>query len=265
MKIGLTTLILPAEWDLDTTLNAVSDAGYTALELAVRDEGYCSIETAASDLSQIAARAEARGIEVTGICPAARSLPRDLMNSDEGVRTQSVATFFRMMDIADAIGVGTLLVVPGRLSREVCYDDAYRYALDGMRELAGRAEAMNIDLAIEYVWNDFLLSPMEFARFCDEIGSARVGFYFDSGNMVHTGYPEHWIRICAEHLMAVHFKDFRRSDRTWTPLLEGDVDFIAVMNELRRAGYDGHVISEVDPSIASLEATEEAIRNIASK
>jgi len=59
----------------------------------------------------------------------------------------------------------------------------------------------------------------------------------------------------------VHFKDFKRPS-TWTPLLEGDVDFPAVMAELRKIGYTDPVLSEVAPSIASLEDTAEAMRKI---
>jgi L-ribulose-5-phosphate 3-epimerase len=263
MSIGITTLVLPADWSFEETLDTITGAGYSALELAVRDTGYCSIESSANELSNLKVRAEAAGVEVMGICPSARSRPRDLMSGDESVRSESIKLFVQMIDIANAIGVDTVLVVPGRMSATTYYDDAYMYALDGMRRLADIADSKGVNLAIEYVWNNFLLSPIEFARFCDEIDNPRVGFYFDSGNMVHTGYPEHWVRICARHLMAFHLKDFLRNEREWTPLLEGDVDFPAVMTELRAAGYSGHLISEVEPSVASLESTAEVIRKIA--
>jgi hexulose-6-phosphate isomerase len=102
---------------------------------------------------------------------------------------------------------------------------------------------------------------MEFARFCDECASPKIGLFFDTGNMVIFGYPEHWVRICGKHLMKVHFKDFKRPTE-WTALLEGDVDFPAVMTELQKIGYDGALLSEVAPSIAPLEDTANAIRKI---
>jgi len=80
--------------------------------------------------------------------------------------------------------------------------------------------------------------------------------------MVIQGYPEHWVRICGKHLMKVHFKDFKRQGVQWPPLLEGDVDFPAVMRELRKIGYDDALLSEVSPGIASLEDTAKAIRKI---
>ena len=75
-------------------------------------------------------------------------------------------------------------------------------------------------------------------------------------------YPEHWVRICGRHLMAVHMKDFRRDGSVWTPLLEGDVDFGAVMAELKDLGFDGALVSEVGDSTASFAETAKTIRRI---
>ncbi|MFO7946590.1 MAG: TIM barrel protein, partial [Armatimonadota bacterium] len=98
--------------------------------------------------------------------------------------------------------------------------------------------------------------------FCDEVASPRVGLFFDTGNMVIFGFPQHWVRICGKHLMKVHFKDFQRDGYEWKPLLEGDVNFPAVMKELRKIGYDGALLSEVSPRIAPIEETADAIRKI---
>ena len=89
-----------------------------------------------------------------------------------------------------------------------------------------------------------------------------IGFYFDSGNMVIQGYPEQWVNILGRHIKKVHLKDFRRSDHSWPPLTEGDVDFPAVMAELRNIGYDDALLSEVGAGTAPFEETAAAIRRI---
>ena len=245
------------------TLERIRDDGYTALELALRDTGWFSLESSDADLQEIGSRARAAGVTLTSVCPSVASPPRDLMVTDPGVRAAGIETITECMRLTAAVGVDTMLLVLGRLTPDLYYDQAYANARDAMRQLMPAAEEMGVGLAIEYVWNKFLLSPMEMTRFLDEIDSPNAGFFFDSGNMAVFSYPEHWVRICGRHLMAVHVKDFRREGYAWTPLLEGDVDFGAVMRELRALGFDGPLISEVGPDCASYADTADAIRRIA--
>lgn len=262
MKVGLSCIITPREWTFDELLDKSKAAGYEALELVITDEGEITLDTPASELQRLAARAADAGLELASICPSFRNAPKDLMTSDWQVRKQSLDTVRRCMDVAKALGIDTMLLTLGSLPPSLYYNVAYANALQSMQKLAPYAEELQVNLAIEYVWNRFLLSPMEFARFCDECASPRVGLFFDTGNMVIQGYPEHWVRICGKHLMKVHFKDFKREGAQWPPLLQGDVDFPAVMAELKKIGYDGALLSEVHPSIASLEDTAAAIRKI---
>lgn len=262
MQVGISCLILPPDWSLGDIIREVKAAGYEAVELVLRDTGELSLERSEAELRQLADHARDEGLYLASVCPGLREDRPNLTHPDPEVRARSVDTFRRLIDAVAAMGIDNLLVVPGLVSEEIAYDEAYWRALQGMQALAPHAEQAGVNLAIEYVWNKFLLSPMEFARFCDEVGSDRVGFYFDTGNMVITGYPEQWARICGRHLMKVHFKDFKRQGYQWTPLLEGDVNFPAVMAELRRIGYDDALISEVSPNIASLRQTAEAIRRI---
>ena len=262
MKVGITGLVIPPEWGFAETAEKIAAAGYDTLELALRETGYFSFSSSDSELRSLAGEAKDREITLASICPAVRERPRDLMSADAAVRSASIATYGECIRIASVVGIDTILVVLGRLTPDLYYDRAYENALGSMKELAKKAEDAGVNLAIEYVWNKFLLSPMEFAKFCDDVASPRVGFYFDPGNMAIFGYPEHWVRICGKHLMAVHVKDFRREGSVWTPLLEGDVDFSAVMAELRSLGFDGPLVSEVESSIASFEDTAAAIRRI---
>ena len=65
--------------------------------------------------------------------------------------------------------------------------------------------------------------------------------------MLQTGYPEQWIRILGSRIKRVHFKDFKRSIGNidgFCDLLDGDVDYAAVMAALREVGYDNSVTAE---------------------
>lgn len=262
MKIGITGLVIPKSWDFPKTLEVIVSDGYEAFELALRDTGYFSLASSDEELDLVAQQAKAAGIDLVSVCPSVQDRPKDLMCADPALRAAGVETWKHFIRIAKRVGADTILVVLGALTPDLFYDVAYSNALESIKQLAPIAESAGIKLAIEYVWNKFLLSPVEFAGFCDDVGSPSVGFYFDPGNMAIFGYPEQWVRICGRHLMAVHMKDFKREGSTWPALLEGDVDFHAVMAELRAIGYGGPMVSEVDPEAATYKSTADTIRTI---
>jgi hexulose-6-phosphate isomerase len=262
MKVGVTALMLPREWSFKEMLKNVTADGYDALELILHEDGWFSLQSSERELKDLARQAQDAGVELVSVCPVTCGLPFDMMTNDASVREASINTAVECMRVSAGAGIGTVLWILGSLTPELYYDEAYENALGAMHKVAPVAEDMGVKLAIEYVWNKFLLSPMEFAWFCDEVDSPNVGYYFDAGNMVIQAYPEHWVRICGRRLMAVHFKDFKREGYEWVALGEGDVNFPAVMAELRKIGFDGALVSEVEPHIASYADTARAIKKI---
>ncbi|MCX7599299.1 MAG: sugar phosphate isomerase/epimerase [Armatimonadetes bacterium] len=260
MKVGISCLVLPHDWSFAQAIREAKKAGYEAMEVVIREHGELSLDSTEQQLRQLAATAQQEEVYLCSACP---SVPNPgLTAADPQARSISFDLFRRLIDIVAGMEIDTMLVVPGSVTADVAYDEAYYRALEGLQRLAPHAEAAGVNLAVEYVWNKFLLSPLEMAAFLDEVGSSRVGFFFDTGNMVIFGYPEQWARICGRHLMKVHFKDFAREGYRWTPLGEGDVNFSAVMAELRRLGYDDALISEVDTATAPLAESAAAIRRI---
>jgi hexulose-6-phosphate isomerase len=201
------------------------------------------------------------GIELVSICKA-MSNGGSLASNNPEDNEQFKRTTRKMIEAAAALGMDGVLVIPGGPSPDVRYDVAYERDVAGMKELAKDAEAAKVVLAIEYVWNMMFLSPMEMRRFLDEVGSDYVGFYFDPGNMAIFGYPEQWVDIVGHHVKKVHFKDWSRKDRSWPPLLEGDVDWPKVMAALRSVGYTGPVVQEVGGGWEQDKKTAEAMRKI---
>ena len=107
-------------------------------------------------------------------------------------------------------------------------------------------------IAVEEVWNKFLLSPLEFARYVDEFHSPWVRAYFDVGNVVLFGYPQDWIRTLGKRIVKIHLKDFKMG-KGWNPITsqfvnlgEGDIDWAAVRAALAEIGYAGVVTAELD-------------------
>lgn len=264
MKVGLSALVTPKEWSFAELVKQAKATGYEAIEVVPREGTELTLDTPPDGLARLVQVAADGGVEITSLCGSGGK-PSNLMTSNESERRTGIETAKAMLRTAKALGADTILhTIGGRPNAELYYHVAYANALRSLQELAPAAEELGVNLAVEYVWNGFLTSPLEMAQFLDAVGSPRVGFYFDPGNMRIFHHSEHWVRLCGRHIKKVHAKDFSWEKMVvqWPPLLKGQVNFPAVMRELRVAGYDGALISEVPPSIASLEDTAAAIRQL---
>ena len=144
----------------------------------------------------------------------------------------------------------TVLLVPAVVDATTSYRDAWTRSQRVIRErLLPLARELKVIVAVEEVWNKFLLSPLEFARYVDEFDSPWLKAYFDVGNVVFYGYPQDWIRALGPRIVKVHLKDFqldRPNGRfAWKNLGEGDIDWPEVRRALADIGYSGYVTAEV--------------------
>ena len=262
MKVrkGLNAWSLPG--GLEGTLkpeDAIAKArghGFESLELCVAVDGAFGLDTTEARCREIVKIAEDAGVRLESVA-SGTYWGRSLGDPDAAVRAQAHDDLKRLVRITGWLGAKTLLVIPGAVdvffdpARPVHpYDEVSKHAADGLRKLASEAESAGVRMGIENVWNRFLLSPTEMAGFIDEIGSPAVGSYFDVGNVLPFGYPEQWLRILGHRIVGIHFKDYRRAVGTaegFVDLLEGDVDWPAVMAQIEAIGYDGPVVAEMIP------------------
>ena len=167
--------------------------------------------------------------------------------SDPNPRTieKGLAEMETALRSAKAQGADTVLLVPAVVTENVRYIDAYKRSQKHIRKLLPLAEQLQVVIAVENVWNKFLLSPLEFARYVDEFDSPWLKAYFDVGNVVIYGYPQDWIRTLGKRIVRIHLKDFKRQGYQWKSLLEGDVNWAEVQQALDEIGYDGFVTPEL--------------------
>lgn len=176
-------------------------------------------------------------------------------SSDPAVVEKSLAGARTSIRNAHLWGASTVLLVPGVVNPATGYRDAYTRSQTAIRRLIPLAEELNVTLALEEVWNKFLLSPIEFARYIDEYQSPRVRAYFDVGNVVLYGYPQDWIRTLGPRIAKLHIKDFTfkrgldggDSIARWVSPGEGDIDWTAVFQALHDVGYQGTATLELSP------------------
>lgn len=177
---------------------------------------------------------------------------KPLTHPDPKVRAEGLEALKQTLHDAKRYGATSVLLVPGVVNKQVSYDQAYVRSQAEIRKAVPLAEELGVKIAIENVWNQFLLSPLEAARFVDEFNSPAVGWHFDVGNVINYGWPEQWVRILGQRIQKLHIKEFSRARRDkeglWkgfdVPLLEGDDDWPAVMKALDEVGYHGWAMTE---------------------
>ncbi len=175
-----------------------------------------------------------------------------LSSGDPAVVKKSMDGMKTSLDNAKLWGADAVLLVPGVVNPETRYRDAYTRSQKQIRELIPLAEQRKVIIAVEEVWNKFLLSPLEFARYVDEFKSPWVKAYFDVGNVVLYGYPQDWIRTLGKRIEKVHLKDFKMG-KGWKPVTaeflnlgDGDINWPEVRKALAEVGYTGYATTEVD-------------------
>jgi hexulose-6-phosphate isomerase len=227
-------------------------AGFAGIELVVEEDGPLRPETSPDVFADLGRQAADAGLRVAGVATAL--FWQFSYGSPEATdRERARDLTLRMLDQAAAADAGAILVVPAvvGLAQEprmrVSYLDALQRTHDALLSLRHEAEDRRVVLAVENVWNRFLLSPVELADLIDRVNSPFVGVYLDVGNILAAGYPEDWVATLGRRVKRVHMKDYDLSkpgEAGFCPLGEGSVNWPAVLSALRAAGYDGPLTYE---------------------
>jgi L-ribulose-5-phosphate 3-epimerase len=171
-----------------------------------------------------------------------------LSSSDASVVEKSLAGMRTSLHNAKLWGSDAVLLVPAVVNPQTSYREAWSRSQREIRKLLPLAEELKIVIAIEEVWNKFLLSPLEMATYIGEFQSPWIQAWFDVGNVLLYGYPQDWIRTLGKSIVKVHLKDFKRKENgyDWVNLGDGDVDWAAVREAFRDIGYAGSAITELN-------------------
>jgi L-ribulose-5-phosphate 3-epimerase len=256
---GLANQIDPVD-----AMRQAKEAGFEGIELGIGDAGVFTPQTDKDTCQTWAKEAKNIGIQIASVATGFY-WGAPLTSQDADNRKKAYDFTVAMIERAGWLKAGAVLVVPGLVradfipnSPEAPYDFVYKTSQQQLKKLAHVAEKNKVVIGVENVWNNFLYSPMEMARFVDEIKSRWVGVYFDVGNPVAFGNSYDWIRILGRRIKRVHLKEYKRGrnpDGTvyWSkfpegfevPLGEGDVNWPKVKQALAAIKYKGPVTVEV--------------------
>lgn len=235
LKKGVKASMLPNDLPFEQQFALAKKCGFEGIDADRLDD--------LTDPKKYAELARAAGIPIHGVVFGGWKTP--LSSPDPEVQKKGVEGMQKALRDAKAMEVDTVLLVPAIVTDEVSYGDAYKRSQENIRKLIPTAEETGVTIAVENVWNKFLLSPLEFARYIDEFESPRVKAYYDIGNVILFGFSQDWIRTLGKRIVKLDVKDFKRDGSKWVNLLDGDVNWPEVLKAIDEIGYQGWITAEL--------------------
>ncbi|MEI8195467.1 MAG: TIM barrel protein, partial [Phycisphaerae bacterium] len=132
--------------------------------------------------SQPAPARDAAGLQIPSVVIATH-WTHPLSSPNPTMRATGLEGLRQGLRDAKAYGASSVLLVPGVVNKDISYDDAYSRSFAEIQKAVPLAESLGVAIAIENVWNKFLLSPREAAAYVDAFKSPAVKWHFDVGNV----------------------------------------------------------------------------------
>ena len=243
LKKGLGIGMIGIPGTLEEKFKAVKQLGFDGVEIDSPSK---------LGIDEIVKAKDAAGIEIPSAIDAVH-WTRTLCDPDPKIRTEAVKVLEQALRDVKKAGGSSVLLVPAVVNANISYEDAWNRSTEEIRKVLPVAAELQVRIAVENVWNQFIMSPLEARRYVDDFQSPWVGWHLDIGNVITYGWPEQWIRILGKRIQKLHIKEYSRKKRDaeglWkgfdVELLEGDNNWPAVMAALDDIGYDGWGIAEV--------------------
>jgi hexulose-6-phosphate isomerase len=258
MRKSISIWSFPPTLSLPDRLRVAHEAGFDGFEIDLSDDGPLTLSSSAQEIAAVRKLAEQSGIELSGLATGLYWAANPA-SANPAVRLHAEAILKKQIEIAHALALDAILVVPATVGADflpnceiVPYDLAWQRATDFIRAALPAAKKAGVRICVENVWNKFLLSPLEMRQFVAQFDSEWIGVYFDVGNALAMGYPEHWINILGQQIRRVHLKDYRRAVGSvdgFVEILSGDVNWPFVMEALSAIGYNGWLTAEMIPPV----------------
>ena len=130
----------------------------------IKEAGFEGVEPMASmDRDEVLKARDAASLEIPSVC-CATHWAKPLSDPNPAVREQGLEGLRTALRDAKAYGASSVLFVPAAVNKGISYADAYSRSQAELRKVIPLAEELGVKIAIENVWNNSLLSPLEAAR-----------------------------------------------------------------------------------------------------
>lgn len=239
---------------LDEALRLVADAGYAVVALTpdvMHLDPYRATPAEVAAVGTLLDRLQLGVVIETGarfLLDPARKHEPTLMTRDPAARALRLDHYRRCAQIGVDLGAKVLSFWSG-IDRTPGPDSRAR--LDaGVAATCDLVRATGLVPAFEPEPGMAVETVAAYRELCLRLGVGAPDLTLDIGHLyaVWEGEPADAIGACAHRLAQVHLEDMRRGVHEHLLPGDGDVDFGAVLNALKKAGYDGPVCFELSRS-----------------
>lgn len=198
------------------------------------------------DQDEVVKALEATGLKAASVC-CHTHWAKPLSDPNPAVRETGLEGLRLSLRDAKRYGAGSVLLVPGVARGGVSYEQCWERSITEIRKVIPLAEELGVIIAIENVWNDFIIKEDEAVRYVDEINSKWVQWHFDVGNIIWYGDPIAWIQKLGKRIARLHIKEYSRDMAMKNgrgagfnaKFLEGANNWKGIMAALDEVGYSG--------------------------
>lgn len=202
----------------------------------------------ADTLQAMVEASQATGIPIPGIVGKGASFMGSLDPAEQQQGLEAMEINLRQ---AQKLGATTVLLYPGKVDKDRPYHLVYETLLKNVRAILPVAKETGVKIALENVWNNLFLSPLDAVHFVDSINDPHVGWFFDIGNIARYGWPEQWIHALGKRILKLDIKGYSTTLHMSkgpgagfrVQIGEDEIDWPAVMKAVDDIGYDGNWIS----------------------
>lgn len=219
---------------------------------AMKAAGFEGVEPMGGmDRAEVLAALKETGLEAASVC-CHTHWAKPLSDAAPPVRQVGYEGLILSLQDAKAYGATSVLLVPGVARNGVTYEQCFERSVAEVKKAVPVAKDLGVKIAIENVWNDFIIKPQQAVDYLDAINSEWVGWHFDIGNVGRYSPAETWIPVIGKRIVRLHIKEFNTKAMTADKpgagfgfnLLEGDNNWPAIMQALDKIKYAGWAISE---------------------
>lgn len=252
MKKAINAWAVDPAAGFDQMFPEIKEAGFDGIELNVDAAGHSAhsltLSTSREELEEICALSQRYELPVVSVSSSLYGGKMGSRSRDD--REFATTLLKKQLECAKALGSGGILTVPGGQCPHIPLAEDFKTSQETFASLKNVIEEFGINVGVENVWNGFFTSPVEMARFIDELDCPLLGAYYDVGNVIAFSWSETWIEVLGSRIRNVHIKDFKRAGGInqggrFVDLLEGDVNWEAVIPALKKAGFHGYLTAEV--------------------
>jgi len=274
MEAGLSTAHTPTInsygflWShrADEAVQLLLERGYSEFELMLQPP-HLSLDPQSLEGQAIRSMIAAGTIRVHSLNMP--SLDLNLASAVAEMRDYSVTMFSRQIRLAGALGVGKLVVAPGRVSPlfPAPAELLQQWLADALDILLPLAREEGVVLAVENLPIAALPQATDLLGFLELMGTPpNLGICYDVANAHYIAEdPLEGILLLREHLEIIHFSDTRRDRWRHDIIGEGDIGFPRICGLLDEIGWTGPLVLEIisrgsDP-VEAIIRSHQALRN----